>query len=221
MFGKKRDPDNAVERDEKRPPEVEGKTGDPHPVGPVDDAGRDESGASAGAGKDSGDEGEDWKARYLESLAELQNVRKRTEREREQMRKYAVEGMMRDLLGVLDALQAASDAEGDMEAIRDGIRLARQELLRVLHDKGLTPIDAAGQHFDPRLHEAMGMIPTAEAKPGTVINELSRGYTLHDRVLRASKVQVAAAPPESSGDKGSSGDTESSGDTGSSGGDED
>ena len=141
-------------------------------------------------------EEEDWKERYLRALAEQENFRKNTERERARERKYAEEALMRDLLPVLDALQMACSAEGDVEAIRKGIDLARHSLLNVLQEHGLQAIEAEEAAFDPSLHEAMATIAHTEHEPGTIVMEVSRGYTLRGRLLRASRVHVAVAPPE-------------------------
>ncbi len=140
-------------------------------------------------------EEEDWKERYLRALAEQENFRKNTERERARERKYAAETLMRDLLPVLDALQLACSAEGDVDAIRKGIELAHQSLMRVLQDHGLQAIEAEDAAFDPSLHEAMATIAHTEHEPGAVVMEVSRGYTLHGRLLRPSRVHVAVAAP--------------------------
>ncbi len=209
MFGKKQkpkkgvDPDTTTDIDEASAAET--ATGSD--AGPIESgstaggptpgtAGTDGDVSETGSGAGGATGGEDWHGRYLRSLAEFDNFRKRMDREREQSRRYALEGVMTDLLGVLDALQAASDTQGDLESIRQGIQLAGQELLRVLKDKGLDPIETEeGMPFDPRLHEAMAMIPTNETGPGMILREVTRGYRLHERVLRASRVHVAAAPP--------------------------
>ncbi|MDH3590971.1 MAG: nucleotide exchange factor GrpE [Planctomycetota bacterium] len=139
---------------------------------------------------------EEWKEKYVRVLAELDNFRKRTDRDRETSRKYACEDLMRALLPVLDALNHATDAEGDGDAIRDGVRLALHDMLRILGEKGMVEIAAIGEPFDPHVHEAIGMIPSHDHAPGTVVLELARGYTVHERVLRPSRVQIAGKPPE-------------------------
>lgn len=142
---------------------------------------------------------EDWRDRYLRALAELDNYRKRMERERETGRLYAAEPVLRDLMPLFDALQATLSSGGDAESLRAGIRLALGETFRLLAERGLEPIDALGKPFDPRLHEALGTVPDASAAPGTVVVEIRRGYRLRDRILRPSRVQVSIAPP--SGEK--------------------
>jgi molecular chaperone GrpE len=137
---------------------------------------------------------EDWKDKYLRSLAEIDNMRKRGERERASARKFALEALMRDLLPVLDSLEFAAEAEGDADAIRKGIEIALADALRVLQSNGLETIEAHGQTFDPRFHEAIGMRPHEELEPGKVVEEERKGYKLHDRVLRPSRVHIVIAP---------------------------
>ncbi|MDH3591684.1 MAG: nucleotide exchange factor GrpE [Planctomycetota bacterium] len=134
----------------------------------------------------------EWREKYVRTLAELDNYRKRMERERDQSRLYACEGLMRDLLPVLDDMQLACAAEGDADAIRKGVELSLHAAMRILEGKGLAVIEALNQPFDPRFHEAMGMVPGTDGQaPNTVVVELARGYRLHERVLRPSRVQIA------------------------------
>ncbi|MHC4548921.1 MAG: nucleotide exchange factor GrpE [Planctomycetota bacterium] len=138
----------------------------------------------------------EWREKYLRVLAELDNYRKRMERERQQSRLFALEDLMRALLPVLDHLQLASGAKGDADKIREGVALALKDALRVLGEQGLKVIEALDLPFDPRFHEAMATIPDAKRQAGTVIDELCRGYALHERVLRPAKVHVAVEPPK-------------------------
>jgi len=142
---------------------------------------------------------EDWKDKYLRTLAELDNMRKRGERERASARKFALEALMRDLLPVLDSLEFAAEAEGDADAIREGIKMSLADALRVLQSHGLESIEAHGESFDPRFHEAIGMRPHEELEPGRVVEEERKGYKLHERVLRPSRVHIVIAPPEQEG----------------------
>jgi len=144
---------------------------------------------------------EDWRDRYLRALAELDNYRKRMERERESQRAYASEELLRALLPLLDALESSLGAEGDVASLRQGVRLALGEAMRLLAEKGLEPIDAVDRPFDPRIHEACGILPDATRAPGTVVRELRRGYRFRDRLLRASRVQVTVAPPTEDAEK--------------------
>jgi len=140
---------------------------------------------------------EDYKDKYLRVLAEFDNMRKRGERERASARKFALESLMRDLLPVLDSLEFAAAAEGDAAAIREGIDIALTGALRVLQMHGLETIEAHGEVFDPRFHEAIGMRPHDELDAGRVAEEERKGYKIHDRVLRPSRVHIVIAPPKS------------------------
>ncbi|MHC4938583.1 MAG: nucleotide exchange factor GrpE [Planctomycetota bacterium] len=139
---------------------------------------------------------ENWKDKYLRTLAELDNMRKRGEKERASARKYALEALMRDLLPVLDSLEFAAAAEGDAEAIRKGIDISLADALRVLQSHGLETIEAHGEVFDPRFHEAIGMRPHEELEPGRVAEEERKGYKLNERVLRPSRVHIVIAPQQ-------------------------
>ncbi|MHC4134201.1 MAG: nucleotide exchange factor GrpE [Planctomycetota bacterium] len=145
--------------------------------------------------------GNDWREKYLRSLAELDNFRKRMERDRELSQRYALEDLVRALLPVLDHLELACASEGGAEAIREGVALALKDALRVLGERGVEPIEAVDRPFDPHLHEAMAGVPDAEHEPGTCLVELCRGYTLHGRVLRPTKVHVAVEPPKTAADQ--------------------
>ncbi|MCA9080256.1 MAG: nucleotide exchange factor GrpE [Planctomycetaceae bacterium] len=146
---------------------------------------------------------ENWD-RFLRSQAELENYRKRTQRERDEERRYAALPVVRDLIGVLDNLQRAVDAcrqtspEADSPAggLLQGVEMVLAQTEEVLGRHGVKTIAALGQPFDPQYHEALQQVPTDEHPPMTVINEYERGYSLHDRVVRPSKVIVSVAPPQ-------------------------
>lgn len=146
----------------------------------------------------------DYKDRYLRVLAEFDNMRKRGERERAAARKFALEALMRDLLPVLDSLEFAAAAEGDADAIREGIQLATTSALRVLQNHGLETIEAHGESFDPRFHEAVGMRPHDELEAGRVAHEERKGYVLNERVLRPSRVHIVIAPAEAAAESADS-----------------
>ena len=137
----------------------------------------------------------EWRDKYLRALAELDNYRKRTERDREIARVYATDALLRDVLPVVDDLETALRIEGSLDAIREGVALALRHLVNALEAKGMKPIEALGKPFDPRFHEAMGIVPAEGKAPGTVVTELKKGYVFHDRVLRPARVQIAMGPP--------------------------
>jgi molecular chaperone GrpE len=135
----------------------------------------------------------------LRALAETDNVRRRAQRDREEYVKYAVEGLTRDLLPILDNLDraiAAARAAGDAARVVEGVELIQRELLRVLERHGLTRYSALGQRFDPTRHEAVARVVSDEQAPDTVVSEVAPGYALNGRVLRPAMVGVAAAPDE-------------------------
>jgi len=139
---------------------------------------------------------ENWD-RYVRATAELENVRKRAARDVENARKFALERFARELLQVLDSLEMGIDAGSDAgpEALLDGARATWKQLTTTLEQFGVSEIDPLGEPFNPELHEAMTMQPSADAEPGSVINVFQKGYALNGRLLRPARVVVAAEPP--------------------------
>ena len=137
--------------------------------------------------------------RWARTQAEFDNYRKRVQREADQNRQYQAFNILNDLLPGLDNLQravvAAESTRNADELIR-GVTLVLKQFEDMLQKHGAVPIEAVGQPFDPNLHQAIQQIPSAEHPPMTVIAEAERGWKLHDRVLRPSKVVVSSAPPE-------------------------
>lgn len=129
---------------------------------------------------------------HLDSLkrlrAEFENTRKRQERERERLMRTASEKLVSELLPVLDNLDRALEAEGD---IREGVRSTRDQLVNVLSEEGLSPVVSDGEHFDPNVHEAVMGQPSDEYEDGTVIQTFERGYVLNGKPIRPAKVVVA------------------------------
>ena len=137
--------------------------------------------------------------RLLRALAEADNIRRRSQRDREEAVRYAAEGLVRDLIPVLDNLDRALDAArgaGDPPAIVDGVELIRREFLKVLERHGVTRYSALGQRFDPNQHEAIARVVSLDKEPDTVVGETVPGYSLRGRVIRPAQVAVAAAPDE-------------------------
>jgi molecular chaperone GrpE len=135
----------------------------------------------------------------LRAQAELDNYRKRTQRELADERRYAALPIVRDLLPALDNLQRAVDAGqnvDDLSVMLQGVQMVAQQIREVLTGHGATAIEASGRPFDPNLHEAIQQMPSADHPPMTVLDEVEQGYTLHERVIRPSKVIVSVAPPE-------------------------
>lgn len=140
---------------------------------------------------------EEKQDRLLRALAEMDNMRRRAQREREEYVRYATEALLRDLIPVLDNLDRALEAARsttDVARVVEGVELIRRELLRVLERAGLTRYSAVGQAFDPARHEATARVISLDREPDTVVAEVVPGYLLHDRVLRPAQVAVAVAP---------------------------
>jgi molecular chaperone GrpE len=129
---------------------------------------------------------------YLDDMrrmkAELENSRKRQEKERTRLTQLASERLVRELLPVLDNLERALEAEGD---IREGVAATLDQLISILGREGLTPVPSDGEPFDPAVHEAVMSQPSEEHEEDTVIQTFERGYTLSGRPIRAAKVVVA------------------------------
>jgi molecular chaperone GrpE len=132
--------------------------------------------------------------RYVRAVAEFDNARKRAVREREELIRGANEGLIRELLPVLDNLERALQAaRGDAgaAAVTAGVELIQRELLRVLEKFGVTAFTSVGAPFDPERHEAVARVPAAGRPEMTVVGETARGYLLNGRVLRPAMVTVA------------------------------
>lgn len=146
---------------------------------------------------------EELRDKNLRLVAELQNQQKRAQRDRQEAVRFAEADFARDLLVVLDDLERTQDsaqAASDAQAVADGVRIIYEHFLKLLKDHGIMPIEALGQPFDPTYHEAMMQKPSEEYPAGTVMQELARGYTMHERVLRSSRVIVSTGAPDAAGD---------------------
>jgi len=137
--------------------------------------------------------------RYLRAVAELDNAKKRAQREREEYVRYANEALLRDLLPTLDnfdrAIRAARTA-GEAPGFLAGVELIQRELLKILEKFGVTLYTAVGQPFDPEKHEAVMRVETTEHPEMTVVEETLPGYLFNGRVLRPAMVTVAVSPKE-------------------------
>jgi len=140
-------------------------------------------------------EAADYYDRLLRLSAEFENYKKRSSRELADFRKFANELIIKDLLGVIDnlerALASAADQEGNANSIAEGVELTLKEIFKILEKNGVTPIAAEGEAFDPTYHQAVMQQETADHPPNTVVQELQKGYLLHNRLLRPSMVAVS------------------------------
>ena len=127
--------------------------------------------------------------------AEFENARKRTAREQQDFREYAVTDAIKPLLPILDSFERAlQTSAADRSEFRSGIELIYKQLQDALSKLGLRAIPAKGERFDPHLHEAIEMVDTTDAADHQILEELQRGYKLKDRLLRPSMVRVARNP---------------------------
>ena len=136
---------------------------------------------------------------WMHAQADLENYRKRAQKDAEEIRRYHSMSLMRDLLPGIDNLQraiSAAENSSNIEELLQGVRMVAEQFEAILSSSNLKPIEAAGQPFDPNKHEAVQQIPSEEHAPMVVIEELERGFTLHDRVVRPSKVIVSSGPSE-------------------------
>lgn len=141
---------------------------------------------------------DDYRDRYIRAIADFENFRKRTEREKADFSRYATAGVLRDLLTILDNFDRALDhAEGDDEFHR-GVLLIHKQLFETLQRHGLKAIDAVNVPFDPNVHEAVVREEDPSIPNHTVAAILQKGYFLHDRLLRPALVRVAVGGPEGS-----------------------
>jgi len=136
---------------------------------------------------------ENWE-KYLRAAAELENVRKRATRDVENAHKFALERFASELLSVRDSLEMglAAGEDADIESLRQGKEATLKLLATVMERFGVKEVDPLGEPFDPALHEAMTMQPSAELEPGSVLTVFQKGYQLNGRLLRPARVVVVA-----------------------------
>lgn len=131
---------------------------------------------------------------YMRALAELDNVRKRASRDIEQAHKYGVERIANDLIGVKDSLELGLASAASADTLREGTRATLQLLAKALEKAGVTEIIPQGEQFNPELHEAIVMQPSAEHVPDSIVQVVQKGYQLNGRLLRPARVIVAKQP---------------------------
>jgi molecular chaperone GrpE len=185
----------------------------------------DTSGAPAPAGEAPAAEGDpaekfareasELKDRLLRSLAEMENLRRRTEREVAESRIYGVASFARDILAVADNMARAlqmleaelrQKADASVKALLDGVELTERELLKVLEKHGVRKFEPQGEKFDPNLHQAMYEVPDPSLPAGTVTQVVQAGYMIGDRVLRPALVAIAKGGPKAANSESSAND---------------
>lgn len=153
----------------------------------------------------------DYKDKLLRSLADMENLRRRTDREVADVRIYGISSLARDLVGVADNMRRALEAAGEpaavmigpAKALYEGVELIEREFLKVLEKHGVKMFDPQGAKFDPNLHQAIFEVPDADVAPGSIAQVIQPGYMIGERVLRPAMVGVSkggpkTAPPEQS-----------------------
>lgn len=153
-----------------------------------------EEALASAAGPDPEEQMRDAQDRLLRAQAELENFRKRSRREYEEAQRYREIDLLRDLLPVLDNVLRAVDAADkttDVESLRAGFRMTAQQIEKLLESHGCATIATDGTPFDPTVHDAILQQSVPGTAPGTIVATASRGYRLHDRVVRPAQVIVA------------------------------
>jgi molecular chaperone GrpE len=135
--------------------------------------------------------------RLLRAAADLDNFKKRAAKEREEIQRFGIEKVVKDLIPVLDDLDRALAAAPPEGPLAHGVRLVRAAFERALAKHGVIGFSALGERFDPSLHEALMQVPSADQPPGMVVVEHARGFKLNDRLVRPAMVGVAVEPPAS------------------------
>lgn len=142
------------------------------------------------------DENQQLKDRYMRTLADFDNLRKRTEREKADFFRYALAGVLKDILPVLDNFDRGLEHAAEGDEFHKGMLLVYKQLFDVLQKHGLKPIDESDVHFDPNIHEAVVREEDDSVPSHTVVAVLQKGYFLHDRLLRPALVKVAVGGPD-------------------------
>lgn len=140
-------------------------------------------------------ERDDLKDQMLRMRAEMENFRRRLNRERDDERRYASLPIVRDLLPAIDNLEravAAGQKDPNVESLLQGVQMVLKQMEEILGRFGVKSIPSVGEAFDPNVHEALQQVPSTEFPPMTVVQELERGFQLHDRVIRPTKVIVSS-----------------------------
>ena len=145
-------------------------------------------------------ERDEFRDKWMRGLADVENIRKRSDRDRREAENYGGSKLARDLLPIYDnmrrALQSSADAEKDAnKALLEGVELTMRELISVFKKHGIDPIvPEVGDRFDPQLHQAMFEAPLPGTKAGDIIQVAAEGFMLHDRLLRPAQVGVSSTP---------------------------
>jgi molecular chaperone GrpE len=139
---------------------------------------------------------ENWE-KFVRAQAELENLKRRAEKDLQNAHKFALEKFAKELLGVIDSLelglQAATGDSPEVLKLREGMELTLKQFLAALEKFNVRPVDPEGEKFNPELHQAMAMQPSDTAEPNTVVKVFQKGYLLNERLLRPAMVVIAQA----------------------------
>ena len=154
----------------------------------------DEEASATGQDEPSEEKAEpDWKDMYARTLADFDNYRKRTSRDREELVKFAASDAIKDMLPTADNLMLALDQAKDKDdPFVKGVKLAYDGLLKALKDHGAEPFESLGETLDPNIHDAIATLPSDTVEEGRIANEVKKGWMLNGRLLRAAQVVVSS-----------------------------
>lgn len=145
----------------------------------------------------------EYKDKYLRLLAEMENMRKRMQKEKQEMNRFSVENVLSEILGPIDnlenALKFTENLSPEMRNWAQGFTMILGQFKDVLSDNGVVPFRSEGTFFDPHMHHAIETEETDEVPPGTIMKEFVKGYKSGDRTVRPSQVKVAKAPDKNKG----------------------
>jgi molecular chaperone GrpE len=136
--------------------------------------------------------------RFLRERAELENTKKRLQREKTEAVRFGCESLLRDLLPIIDNLERAvehAESGGNGQPLVEGVRLVLKGAHDLLERNGVRRIEAKGERFDPARHEALAQVPDADREPNQVVDQFLPGYQMHERLLRPAQVSVSTLPP--------------------------
>jgi molecular chaperone GrpE len=152
----------------------------------------------------SGEEGIDYKDKYLRLLAEMENTRKRMQKEKLDTMRFAVENVLTDIIAPMDnlegALKSATQMSSEVANWAAGFGMILSQFKDILQQHGVAPFTSQGERFDPHQHEAVETEETADAPEGTILQEYIKGYRCGDRVIRPARVKVAKKKSENKGE---------------------
>jgi molecular chaperone GrpE len=184
------DENGQTAKDDESPLEVPDSVADE----PMNDNPSDDFEAQLDAARAEAKENHD---RMLRMAAELDNYKKRSARDLDDMRKYATENLIRQLLTVVDnlerAIESADPENGKDQGVVDGVVMTLKEIMKILEKHHVKPIEALGEPFDPAFHQAMSQEERSDQPSNTVVQEFQKGYLIHDRLLRPAMVVVSKA----------------------------